>query len=302
VALPLWHLARQRPVVTALVGTAARAVLVGRGEPPTGAAPSLPGPIASDRVSPRAPSLVRDYVRHVGGDPAAYHRSLPPHLFPQWTFPALARTLRGLPYPVASLVIGGCRLTVNGALPADAPLVVRAWLEGVDDDGRRAVLHQRVTTGPEARPDAVVADVYAVLPSGRGPRREKAGRDPQFAPASARELGYFRIPADAGAAFAMLTGDINPVHWSRRYARALGFRRPILHGFSTLARAIEGLGRTVFAGAVERLGVVDVRLTRPLLLPAEVGLYLGDDHNTFYVADAPGGPAYLIGTFAERAA
>jgi acyl dehydratase len=83
------------------------------------------------------------------------------------------------------------------------------------------------------------------------------------------------------------------VHWLSPYARALGFRGTILHGFATMARAMEGLNRALFAGAVDRIRSFDVRLTRPLVLPARVGLYL--DGQNVHVGDAPGGPEYLRG-------
>ena len=43
-------------------------------------------------------------------------------------------------------------------------------------------------------------------------------------------------------------------------------------------------------------GIMDVRFVRPLLLPARVGLYVGDG-NRVWVGDAPGGGAYLEGTY-----
>jgi acyl dehydratase len=74
----------------------------------------------------------------------------------------------------------------------------------------------------------------------------------------------------------------------------MGFRGTILHGFATMARAIEGLVRARFAGDPARLRTFDGRFTKPLLLPARVGLYArGAD---VWVADAPGGPAYLAAT------
>jgi hypothetical protein len=62
---------------------------------------------------------------------------------------------------------------------------------------------------------------------------------------------------------------------------------------------MEGLHRGLFAGAVDRLDSIDVRFTRPLALPARVGLYLGAS-NTIFVGDAPGGFAYMTGSFRER--
>lgn len=242
---------------------------------------------------------MRDYLRHVGGDPAAYRGVVPPHLFPQWGFPLAARTLAGVPYPLARVLNGGCRLEINASVPADAALTVRAQLVDIDDDGRRAVLRQRVTTGTAAAPDALVATLFAIVRYADEvtPLKKTPGAPRQVVrvPDDARELARWKLGTDAGLAFAMLTGDVNPVHWIAPYARAAGFKRTILHGFATMARAIEGLVRARFAGDPSRLRVWDCKFTRPLLLPAQVGLYTrGQD---VWVADAPGGPAYLAASW-----
>jgi acyl dehydratase len=116
--------------------------------------------------------------------------------------------------------------------------------------------------------------------------------------ANARELSRFRLSSSAGLGFALLTGDLNPVHWLRPYARALGFDGTILHGFATLARVVEALQAALFDGRSDRLKVIDVRFTRPLCLPAEVGLYLAGDELS--VGTDRGEPAYLTGSFRER--
>jgi hypothetical protein len=294
-ALPTKHILSQGPVMASLGGTAMAALLqrFHKGpQPPL----TLPGPEITERIPPRRAELVRDYVRHVGGDPAAYRGVVPPHFFPQWGFPLAARTLKGIPYPMLRVLNGGCRLEINGALPANEPLEVRARLWDVDDDGRRAVLHQAVTTGTKTSPDAIVGHLFAIVPLASkkdGPRRE-APRVPD----GARELARWRLGEDAGLAFAMLTGDFIPVHWVTAYAKASGFRARILHGFATMARAIEGLNRGLFAGRVDRIRKFDCKFTRPLTLPARVGLYVAD-HQVF-VGDAPGGPAYLVGSFEEK--
>lgn len=286
-AVPYHHLRHQLPVIASLAGTALAAL-----RPRRGPGPSLPSAELVQTIAPRAPALVRDYLRHVGGDPAAYRGVLPPHLFPQWGFPLAARTLAGVPYPLQQVLNGGCRLEINAPLPADQPLRVRARLLDIDDDGRRAVLRQQVITGTDREPDALVAYLYAIVPlKSDGPRRP---REVVRVPDEARELARWRLARDAGRAFAMLTGDVNPVHWSGRYARAAGFRGTIRHGFATMARAIEGVQRGRLAGDVTRLRVWDCKFTRPLLLPAQVGLYAQGDRA--WVADAPGGPAYLTAT------
>lgn len=301
------HLLRQGRVVGAVVDTVVQSLLrrLVPVSPPDRPA-AVPGPETVAEVSPVPRTLVDDYLRHVGVDCRAYEGMVPAHLFPHWGFPALARTLRDLPYPVWRTVNAGCRLEVKGALRAGVPLQVRARLESVTDDGRRTVLHQRLVTGPASFPDAVSAEIFGVVArdgvpgtdaATNGSRREK---EKARVPGGARELARWRLGKTTGLEFAFLTGDFNPAHWSARYARLVGFGGAILHGFATMARAIEGLNRAVFAGAVDRIRTVDVRFTRPLRLPAEVGLYL--EGSTFFVGDAPGGPAYLAGTIVPIAA
>jgi acyl dehydratase len=282
-SVPYRHLRHQLPVIASLGGTAIAALRKTKR--------AAPAEEIVQTIAPRPRELVRDYVRHVGGDPSAYKHTLPPHLFPQWGFPLAARTLAGLPYPVARVLNGGCRLEMRAPLPADKPLTVRARLLDIDDDGRRAVLRQQVITGTDETPDALIATLYAIVPLAKGAEKKQPVRVPD----DARELAYWRIAPDAGAAFAALTGDVNPIHWLAPYARAAGFKNPILHGFATIARAFEGLVRARLAGDPRRLRTLDARLTRPLTLPAQVGLYTrGGD---LWVADAPGGPAYLAAAY-----
>jgi acyl dehydratase len=300
------HVLRQGPVLRTLAHTAVAAFRQRMGQMPT-QAPSTPTPAVTATLDPRPADLVRDYVRHVGGDPAAYKREVPAHLFPQWGFPLAAQSLENLPYPLVKVLNGGCRLQMNAPLPQGEPMFVRAWLEGIDDNGRRAVLHQRVVTGTAAEPEAVVADLYAIVPLGGGSKQENGAPKPNGAPKKDKprvpthveELARWKLRPDAGLDFAKLTGDFNPVHWIPPYAKAFGFRNTILHGFSTMARAIEGLHRNLFAGSIHALSVFDCKFTRPLVLPAKVGLYVRG--HEVWVGDAPGGPAYLTGTFEPRA-
>jgi acyl dehydratase len=268
---------------------------------------AVPGPLYTVELPPRPTELVQAYVRHVGGDPSAYRGRLPAHLFPQWTFPLTGKLVAGLSYPMLAAMNGGCKLTIHAPLPANEPLTVSGQLVSVDDDGRRAILVQKMVTGTRSAPEAVVAHLQVFIPlgnkDGKNEKNDKSGKNgkskdkPRVA-VDARELAYWKLGAGAGLDFAKLTGDFNPVHWVPAWARAMGFKHTILHGFGTLARAIEGLNRAKLAGDVDALAEIDVRFTRPLILPARVGLYVQGDH--VWVGDAPGGPAYLDGTFKTR--
>lgn len=288
------YIVHQGPVFGAL----ARAAFTAVGKPKGGPAPQVPGPEVVAQLGPRPSDLVRDFVRVCGGDPSAYRSVVPPYLFPQWAVPLAAKTIADVPYPLARILNGGCRLEVKERLPAGKPLIVRAQLESLDDDGRRALLCQHVVTGTAEVPDAIDARIYAVVPLGGGDKKKEKKPAP-VVPGGAREIGFWRIGPSAGLDFAMLTGDFNPIHWVKPYARASGFRSCILHGFATMARAWEGLVRGLLAGDATALRVLDARFTRPLTLPAQVGLYVTSEQRV-YVGAAPGGTAYLEGSFELR--
>ncbi len=282
------HVLEQGPVIRGLATAAFSALRKGER-----AAASAPGPWIEQTIPARSPELVRDYLRHVGDDPSWYRGVLPAHLFPQWGFPLASQALAALPYPLTKVLNAGASMKVNAPLPADEPLRVRARLESIDDDGTRALLTTTIVTGSSSAPDALEAKLRAFVPL-KKPERGGARREKPGIPTDARELAFLRIGPDAGLDFAKLTGDFNPIHWVPAYARMSGFKGCILHGFSTFARAIAALDRAVFAGAPARLRSIDARFTKPVPLPARVGVYLKGDQ--LWVADAPGGRPYLEAT------
>ncbi len=309
------HVLAQGPSLRTLGKVALAAFSQGtQGAPKPSGSFVTPTPWVSDDLPPRSADLVRAYVRNVGGDPAWYRNVLPPTFFPQWTFPTAARTLEGIPYPLMKIMNAGCRIEANAPLPINEPIRVKARLRSIDDDGRRVLFTQEVITGTPSAPEALVCEMRALilLPKPKDAAKNGAAKNGAAngvasgakkvdkkarpsVPSDAREIGFLRVGADAGLDFAKLTGDFNPIHWVPAWARASGFRSCILHGFGTLARAVEAMNRTLFAGDVGRLRTIDVRFTRPLVLPARVGVYVKDDR--VWVGDALGGGAYLEGTF-----
>ena len=291
------HILNQGKVLGALGRTALLALRQRGAE--TGATPQLPGPEVHSEQAALPQSLLDAYIRHVGGEPRSYRGEVPPHLFPQWCMPVLARSLEGLPYPLLSVLNGGCNVRIAAPIPAGEPIVVRARLESIDDDGRRAVLRQAVVTGTSSTPEALSIDFFAVVPLRRAPQPgpKPARKEKATVPTDVRELARLGFASDAGLSFAKLTGDFNPIHWLPPYARASGHRSVILHGFATLAHSWEALNRALFGGDVHALREIDAKLTRPLSLPHEVGLYT--QGSQLFVGDLPGGPAYLTGRFTQ---
>jgi hypothetical protein len=291
------HVLRQGPMLATLGKTAARAMSQ-RFHTGKHALLTTPGPEIRRTFAPLSSSLLDAYVAFVGGDPRAYRGVVPPHFFPHWTMPVAAETLREVPYPMLRVLNAGCRIQMRALMPRNEAIHVRAHLALIEDDGKRAILTQRVVTSTDSVPDALITELYALVPLARSdaaPSNGAVKREKPRVPAGAREISYFSLPLDAGLSFAKLTGDFNPIHWLPAYAKAAGFRNVILHGFGTLARAYEGLNRGLLSGDVRKLKLLDVKFTRPLVLPHAVGVYVRQ--REVFVGDAVDGPAYMSGRF-----
>ncbi len=293
-AVPARYLLRQGPNLIALAKGGASAL---RKPKSGGPAPTVPGPLIERTFQPPTADHVASYVRHTGGNPAAYKGVVPGHMFSFWAFQAMSACMEGLPYDLSKALNAGCSLTFHAPLPAKGPWIHRAQLVRIDEDDRRVLLVQRHTTGPLDQPEALEAETRVLIPK-RKPKGNSSA-PPKVVPSSAEEIGWWRLSAGAGLDYALLTGDFNPIHWIPLAGRAAGFGGCILHGFSTLSRAVEGLTTSRLAGQVERLASIDARFVRPVRLPGRVGLYLsgGDE---LLVGRAPGAPASLVATISLR--
>ena len=296
-SVPLSFVRHQLPMLNAIGRTAALALKQKVVRPR--AMPPVPGPILTERLPPRDPKLVEAFLAHVGSRPGTWaDGQLPPHFFPQWVFARLSRALEGLPYPVMAMLNGGCHLTIHRPMPMGEAIDVEVQLTEVDDDGRLAVITERCTTGTATAPAALDIEFHPVV---RLPKKKGAGdgpkKDKPTIPTSAREIGRWSLAANAGLEFALLTGDFNPIHWIPAAAKAAGFKSTILHGFGAMTRAIEAIVADA-GGDGTRLGEIDVRFTRPLVLPADVGAFVDGDR--IFVGERPGAEPNMTGRFGLR--
>jgi hypothetical protein len=258
-------------------------------------------------VAPLPSQLIDDFVRFCGGDPGTYEGVVPPALFPQWSMPLMAKTLLGLPYAFPRIVNAGASVQVSAPLPRGEPLDVEARLLGIDDNDRRVLFTYEAVTGTARSPRALVASIQAVIVRARPAKRVRRGSPTRRGGGKAKALQHI-IPyraaclrthafrSNAGQTFALLTGDVNPVHWLPPYARAFGYARPILHGFATFAYAFETLVSALCQGDASRLRDASLRFTRPLVLPAAANVYVHEGQKV-YVGLAPGAPAVAVGSF-----
>jgi acyl dehydratase len=104
-------------------------------------------------------------------------------------------------------------------------------------------------------------------------------------------LSQWTLRRQDGRVFALLTGDFNPVHWSSPYARAMGFKTTILHGFASMARVYAALEAAL---GPRKLEVLDLRFTRPVTLPGRIAIFLDADR---VFVGAQGEQANVSGSF-----
>jgi acyl dehydratase len=262
-----------------------------------GPLPELPGPELRAVVPARNNALVDDYIQFVKGDPRAYRGVLPAHFFPQWGFPLLTKALHGIPYDLSKVVNAGCRMEIHAPIPRDEPLELSARLIRHEERGTRALIAIEMTTSTKSAPNALVTETRMLVPTGkkRDPNAAKKRREIARVPDTARELDRHQLLARAGLDFALLTGDFNPIHWIRPYAKMAGFKSTILHGFGSLALCAESLNSNLFSGDVTKLRTLEVRFTRPVVLPGELRVYIDDGQ--LFAGAAPSGPAFMTGAF-----
>ena len=284
------HVFQQGACIRTLGGVAVGGLLPkGKGDVQT------PGPKFESTLAPRSEKLLTAYTEWCGGRDGAYSNVVPPHLFPQWGFPPMAKALGRLPWPMTKVLNQGCRLEVVQPLPADQPLKVSTWLAEVREDAHKVRLTTRIVTGTEDTPECLIADVYAVVPTGKKPKGE-GKKAPPVVPDGSKTLLDRTLGKRAGLEFALLTGDFNPIHWVGPYAKMAGFRSTILHGFGSMAIAWEAIVNETLDGDAHRLKWMDLRFVRPQFLPGACSVCI-DESGGFAVGKGPGERATALGTY-----
>jgi acyl dehydratase len=84
------------------------------------------------------------------------------------------------------------------------------------------------------------------------------------------------IPANYGRRYARVSGDINPIHTYKLFAKAMGFKTSILHGWYSVGRLVkhaEELNGRPYQS-------IEVAFKSPVYLPSTQRLSLGQGQGT----------------------
>ncbi|HUQ54148.1 MaoC/PaaZ C-terminal domain-containing protein [Lentzea sp.] len=124
-------------------------------------------------------------------------------------------------------------LRLHETLPANGSAVVTKTVENIYDKGSGALVVSRW----ESEYATTRSSCFVKGDGGFGGER---GETRKFeVPDTAPEVSFFRTSQDQALRYRE-TGDVNPMHHDRGFARRAGFDRPILHGLCTLGITVRG--------------------------------------------------------------
>ncbi|MEU7481255.1 MaoC/PaaZ C-terminal domain-containing protein [Lentzea sp. NPDC042327] len=124
-------------------------------------------------------------------------------------------------------------LWLHGPLPREGSTVVTKTVTDILDKGSGAL----VVSTWESEYASTRSSCFVKGEGGFGGAR---GTTREFAvPAAEPEVTVVRTTADQALRYRE-TGDVNPMHHDREFARAAGFDRPVLHGLCTLGITVRG--------------------------------------------------------------
>lgn len=292
--VPLSLLRHQAPNILSMFGTGLRSAL-----PRVGGEPTQDSSLLHRRLAPVPPALIAAYAEWAGAPAERYASRLPPHMFSYYALGLISELTGRVPYNLLAIVNQGCRMEIRRLLPAGESIDVVGRLGEVADDGRRVRIATHLEIGSASVPGAQSVEVVTAVPR-RRPRRSK----PPPSQAPVREfntVGTWSATAGDGRAFALLTGDFNPLHTLDVVARRTRYNGCILQGFGMLARTYETL-RNADVG----IAALNVRYIKPVPLPsAELAVRLARepdaDGSRALRLVAPDETLHLIGHLNEEA-
>ncbi len=253
------HYRRRRPSVAAYMLRALYPAALRK----AGAFPAIQVRCEGLRLDPRD---LAEFLRFTGlttreGIPIVY-----PHVF---GFRALmvVMTHPACPIPIWRVLQTRNHLLQHGPIDASAVLELETRLarERVLEKGREVDLHTTVRCAGELKWESLCTFYYR----GRFGEPGAASALAQPPPAGETTLASWRTSAEVAFRVARLTGDYNPIHYWRPYARLWGFREAFHHPQLVLGQC---LARLPAAGPAQRL---DAWLRGPVYYGSEVSLRAG---------------------------
>lgn len=198
---------------------------------------------------------------------------LPPTAPAMWKT-ALALELlrvRGFPFPVKGLVVMDAESVFLRPLPASETASMCLEVAEVEAGGAgvRVAIRSEVRNGRGLLCQEGLTNLL-FLSGNRSDGRPREG--PESDGKRWKEVERWRVGPGLARRFARISTDFNPVHLSTLTARALGYRRPILHGACIQAMTAHAIIGSHLRGDPQKLRKLKIRFRAPFWLPGEAVL------------------------------
>lgn len=215
------------------------------------------------------------------------------------TFPLHAALMAGrdFPFSLAGLVHVTNRMTLHRPVALTDPLRIKVWSDNMAPHKRGVTFDfvGEIHVGDELAWSG--RSTYIAM--GAKMDATPAPSSPRLAPPEVEASQLWHLPANLGRQYAAASDDTNPIHLYPLTAMPFGFKRPIIHGMWTHAKALSSLGPRL-----PETYTVDVAFTKPLMLPTKATFAADEVDGTWRFAVArPGSDApALVGRVAEATA
>lgn len=170
------------------------------------------------------------------------------------------------PFPAMGLVHMSQTITQSQKIPADAVLVLRAFCCAAREEKRgmsfALVTEARLAGELVWRGETRALAISRARPAGSSAAAKVAETQPAD---ELRHAVRVMVPEDIGRRYAAIAGDLNPIHQRAWMARLFGFRRAIVHGTWTMARALADAGFSHWPAYT-----LEAHFRRPVELPSEI--------------------------------
>lgn len=194
------------------------------------------------------------------------------------------------PFPLAGVVHVSNAMTLHRPVAPTEVLRLAVWTDNLAPHKRGVTfeVHGEVRVSSELVWEG--RSTYIAL--GRTLAGDIAPQGPRLEAPSVAASQQWRLAADLGRQYARVSGDPNPIHLSRLTALPFGFKRPIIHGMWTHARAMSALGPLL-----GRTHGVEVSFTKPVSLPGRVRFAAAerDAEVSFAVLNSDETKPYVVG-------
>ena len=189
-------------------------------------------------------------------------------------------------------------MTFHHPIPPEGVLTTTGTISGVYDKGKKkgAIIVANSETRHSGGEILLNSQLTIFARSDGGFGGDKRTSPAFVFPTGNPDMVVEDRPADNQPLLYRLTGDLFPLHADPDFARAAGFRQPIMHGMGTLGFACRALMAALTPGAPERVRRLACRFTRPLYPGVAIATRIwktGDGHAVWKTVNTESGETVL---------